>query len=76
MTGLGVVSPVGCSLRKSWDTVLGGGCGIVQLKDEYYTNLPCQVAAIIRNDSQNGKLDLAAHFSTSQENSQYFSFKL
>ena len=66
MTGLGVLSPVGCSLQKAWDTVLQGGCGIVRLEHENYSNLPCQVAGIIRNDTDNGNFDLAAHFSKSE----------
>ncbi|PSN28958.1 3-oxoacyl-[acyl-carrier-protein] synthase, partial [Blattella germanica] len=66
VTGLGVVSPVGCSLQKAWTTVLEGGCGIVKLQHEGYKNIPCQVAGLIKNDTDNGKLDLTTYFSKSE----------
>ncbi|KAJ9595144.1 hypothetical protein L9F63_013552, partial [Diploptera punctata] len=66
VTGLGVVSPVGCNLQRSWNTVLEGGCGIVKLQHEHYRNLPCQVAGLVRNDSNSDRLDLSNHFSKSE----------
>jgi 3-oxoacyl-[acyl-carrier-protein] synthase II len=38
VTGLGVISPVGCSVYKAWNTIIQGGCGIVKLQDESYNN--------------------------------------
>jgi len=66
VTGLGVISPVGCNVHKAWNTILQGGCGIVQLQDEFYGHLPCQVAGLIQNGKDAGKFDLTSHFSKSE----------
>ncbi|XP_021937478.1 3-oxoacyl-[acyl-carrier-protein] synthase, mitochondrial isoform X2 [Zootermopsis nevadensis] len=66
VTGLGVISPVGCTVHKAWSTILGGGCGIVQLEDERYNNLPCQVAGLIQEGKDAQKFDLTSHFSKSE----------
>lgn len=66
MTGLGVISPVGCSLHKAWSTIIQGGCGIVKLQDESYNNLPCQVAGLIQDEQNAGKFNLDGYFSKSE----------
>lgn len=47
VTGMGVVSPLGTNLELSWQNLLKGNCGIVALKDEGYSKLPCRIAAVI-----------------------------
>lgn len=66
VTGLGVISPVGCNVQKAWSTILQGGCGIVKLQDEHYNNLPCQVAGLIQDGKDCGKFDLTSYFSKSE----------
>lgn len=53
ITGMGLVSPVGCSVPIAWQNILTGYCGITKLTDEAYAKLPCRIAAqICRNDLQ------------------------
>lgn len=42
VTGIGVVSPLGCGIRSSWSKLLKGGSGIVHLGKEY-EDLPSQI---------------------------------
>ncbi|XP_075221716.1 3-oxoacyl-[acyl-carrier-protein] synthase, mitochondrial isoform X3 [Lycorma delicatula] len=49
VTGLGLISPVGNNVITSWETIISGGSGLTQLKDEDYSKLPCKVAAVIPN---------------------------
>lgn len=64
MTGMGVLSPVGCGLRQSWETILcGKGC-ITKIEELVYEPLPCKVAGYVRDSS--GKFELADHFTKSQ----------
>ncbi|XP_053680533.1 3-oxoacyl-[acyl-carrier-protein] synthase, mitochondrial [Anopheles nili] len=51
ITGLGVVSPVGCSVETAWRTILSGQSKIGRLVGETFDKLPCRVAATIdKND--------------------------
>lgn len=47
VTGLGVVSPVGCKVETAWQNIINGKCGIRNLEDSSYSNLPCRVAGQI-----------------------------
>lgn len=47
VTGLGVVSPLGCGTKLAWNNLLKGHCGIVSLQGEEYSKLPCKVAGLI-----------------------------
>ncbi|XP_025832359.1 3-oxoacyl-[acyl-carrier-protein] synthase, mitochondrial [Agrilus planipennis] len=62
VTGMEVLSPVGCNLRESWHNVINGKCGIKQLKEKEYENLPCKVAACI-NESE---FNVQNHFSKTE----------
>lgn len=61
VTGLGVVSPVGCDTKTAWNNILSGSCGIKKLSDSAYETLPCKVAAKISDE----ELKLDKHFSKS-----------
>ncbi|CAG2056980.1 unnamed protein product [Timema podura] len=65
ITGMGVVSPVGCGLKHSWNAILEGQSGLSKLPSDLYSNLPCQVAAVVPRGSQPGQLDVAKQFSKS-----------
>lgn len=62
VTGLGVVSPVGCNIKTAWSNILSGFCGIKQLTEPVYQSLPCKIAAKITNED----LKLDEHFSKSE----------
>lgn len=62
VTGLGVISPVGCNVPTAWNNVLSGFCGISRLTDPAYDTLPCKIAAKIRESD----LKLEDHFSKSE----------
>ncbi|PGH13245.1 beta-ketoacyl-acyl-carrier-protein synthase II [Helicocarpus griseus UAMH5409] len=49
VTGLGAVTPLGIGIRRTWKRLLDGHCGIVSVKDRdpRYTDLPCQIAALV-----------------------------
>lgn len=47
VTGIGVISPVGCNVKSAWENILKGYCGIKLLADEKYASLPCKIAAKI-----------------------------
>lgn len=64
VTGMGVLSPVGCNLRQSWETILSGKSCITKIEDSEYESLPCKVAGYVQNSG--GKFNLADHFSKSQ----------
>ncbi|KAK7867851.1 hypothetical protein R5R35_003523 [Gryllus longicercus] len=57
ITGLGVVSPLGCGVHHAWKNLLEGGCGIDKLPSEKYSKLPCQIAAVVPRGSKNGQFD-------------------
>uniref|UniRef100_A0A2M4BMU0 3-oxoacyl-[acyl-carrier-protein] synthase n=1 Tax=Anopheles marajoara TaxID=58244 RepID=A0A2M4BMU0_9DIPT len=62
ITGLGVVSPVGCTVTSAWQTILSGQSKVGRLIGDVYEKLPCRVAATI--DKQD--VDLEQSFSKSE----------
>lgn len=65
VTGLGVVSPVGCNVKLAWENIINGYCGIKTLNDPAYESLPCKIAAKISEED----LNLDDHFSKSERRS-------
>ncbi|KAL4896262.1 thiolase-like protein [Aspergillus ambiguus] len=49
VTGLGAVSPLGVGFRRTWNRLLDGHCGIVNVRhrDVRFADLPCQIAAVV-----------------------------
>ncbi|RZF35544.1 hypothetical protein LSTR_LSTR010235 [Laodelphax striatellus] len=66
ISGLGLVSPVGCTVRTAWNTVVTGGNGMSKLTGDEYLNLPCQVAAIIPKGTEDGCLNISDHVGKSE----------
>lgn len=62
VTGLGVISPVGCNVPTAWKNIIAGACGIEKLTDDAYAALPCRIAAQIPAKD----LKLEDHFSKSE----------
>ncbi|KAJ8725815.1 hypothetical protein PYW08_003998 [Mythimna loreyi] len=50
VTGLGVVSPLGTGSDLVWQNILKGQCGIVALKGDEYSKLPCRIAGLIPSE--------------------------
>ncbi|EER45786.1 3-oxoacyl-acyl carrier protein synthase [Histoplasma capsulatum H143] len=55
VTGLGAVSPLGIGVRRTWTRLLDGHCGVVSVKNRGpgYSDLPCQIAALVPQGSKN-----------------------
>lgn len=64
VTGMGVISPVGCGLRQSWETILSGKSCITKIEGGEYETLPCKVAGFVQD--RGAKFKLSDHFSKSQ----------
>ena len=45
VTGLGLVTPLGCGVNKVWNALLAGKCGIQRLEGPEYVKMPSRVAA-------------------------------
>ncbi|XP_044753599.1 3-oxoacyl-[acyl-carrier-protein] synthase, mitochondrial [Coccinella septempunctata] len=64
VTGMGVISPVGGSLKESWKNIIAGNCGITKLEGPKFEKLPCKVAGFIKSDGK--RIDLSRHFSKTE----------
>lgn len=62
VTGIGVISPVGCDAKSAWTNILKGYCGIKLLSDLKYDSLPCKIAAKINAED----INLQDNFSKAQ----------
>lgn len=49
VTGMGIVSSIGCNLSTAWQNVINGKSGIKHLGAEF-EKLPCQVGGLINKD--------------------------
>ncbi|XP_014240653.1 3-oxoacyl-[acyl-carrier-protein] synthase, mitochondrial [Cimex lectularius] len=47
VTGLGTVSPLGISVRSSWNNLISGGSGIKKLSGGDYEKIPCRIAGLV-----------------------------
>jgi len=55
VTGLGIVSPLGCGVEENWRRLIAGECGFRRIGTFEVSDLPCQIAAIVpRGDGSNG----------------------
>lgn len=57
VTGMGIVSPLGCGVSHVWQSLLQGKSGISRLADEVVDDIPCKVAGqvpSIEEDPQYG----------------------
>jgi 3-oxoacyl-[acyl-carrier-protein] synthase II len=55
VTGLGMVTPLGCGVEETWSNILAGKSGAVRITDFEVEDLPCKIAARIpRGDGTNG----------------------
>ncbi|WP_438277568.1 beta-ketoacyl-ACP synthase II [Nitrobacter sp.] len=55
VTGMGMVSPLGCGVEPTWKRILGGESGAKQIETFDTTDLPCRIACIVpRGDGTDG----------------------
>src|ERR1700744_3160893 len=55
VTGLGMVSPLGCGIEPSWKRILDGDSGAKKIDTFEVSDLACQIACVIpRGDGSNG----------------------
>jgi 3-oxoacyl-[acyl-carrier-protein] synthase II len=58
ITGLGIVSPVGCGVEASWKALLAGANGARRIEEFEVDDLACQVACFIpRGSKEDGKFN-------------------
>jgi 3-oxoacyl-[acyl-carrier-protein] synthase II len=59
ITGMGVVSPLGCGIEESWKALVGGRSGIRALSRLAEFDLPCKVGGFIPEGDGPGELDIS-----------------
>ena len=60
VTGMGVASPLGCTLTEFWEELLDGRSGVTALTDEVYAHLSSRIGALVSS------YDPDAHFSSKE----------
>ncbi|PWB84110.1 MAG: beta-ketoacyl-[acyl-carrier-protein] synthase II [Methylocystaceae bacterium] len=61
VTGLGIVSPLGCGVDANWRRLIAGEHGFRRIDTFEASDLPCQIAGIVpRGDGSNGTFDADA----------------
>lgn len=48
VTGMGIVSPLGCGVQHVWQSLLAGRSGITKLSEQLVEDIPCKVAGRFR----------------------------
>ncbi len=58
VTGLGLVTPLGCGVQANWERLIAGECGIDRISAFDVSDLPVQIGAMVpRGNHDEGKLD-------------------
>jgi 3-oxoacyl-[acyl-carrier-protein] synthase II len=58
VTGLGVVSPLGCGVETNWSRLAAGECGFKRIDTFEVADLACQIAAVVpRGDGKSGSFN-------------------
>jgi 3-oxoacyl-[acyl-carrier-protein] synthase II len=58
VTGLGIVSPVGCGVDNAWSNILAGRSGVRRIETFEVDDLACQIAAVVpRGPYSEGKFE-------------------
>ncbi|BBK44329.1 3-oxoacyl-[acyl-carrier-protein] synthase 2 [Allostella vacuolata] len=47
VTGMGVVSPLGCGVERTWERLVGGRSGIRRLPEALVPDVPCKVGGVV-----------------------------
>ncbi|MBK5948928.1 beta-ketoacyl-ACP synthase II [Rhodobium orientis] len=58
VTGIGMVTPLGCGVDVTWNRILAGKSGAVRVEHFEVSDLPCQVACLVpRGDGSDGSFN-------------------
>ena len=63
VTGLGLVSPLGCGVETAWPRLCEGQTTAVALEEERFSKVASKVACLVPRGEARGQLDLEAEFS-------------
>lgn len=64
VTGIGILSPVGCSLKEAWYNIISGKSGITRIESSEFDTLPCKIAGFVRENGT--KINLTNYFSKTE----------
>jgi 3-oxoacyl-[acyl-carrier-protein] synthase II len=68
ITGLGIVSPLGCGVEVNWKKLIAGEHGFRRIDTFEASDLACQIAGIVpRGDGSNGSFDADAWFEPKEQ---------
>jgi 3-oxoacyl-[acyl-carrier-protein] synthase II len=58
VTGLGIVSPLGCGVDTTWSGILAGKSGVRKIEKFDVSDIPCKIAGVVpRGDGSNGSFN-------------------
>ncbi len=58
VTGLGIVSPLGCGVDTAWSGILAGKSGVRKIEKFDVSDIPCKIAGVVpRGDGSNGSFN-------------------
>ena len=63
VTGLGLVSPLGCGVETAWPRLCEGFSSAVALEEERFSKVASRVACLVPRGEDRGQLDLEREFS-------------
>lgn len=66
-TGIGLVTPLGCSVETAWGNILAGKSGIGKITRFDASEISCQVAAEIKSGKEPGQFDADAWVSPKEQ---------
>ncbi len=55
VTGMGIVSPLGCGVRPAWERLLAGRSGLRLLPDDMVGDLPAKVAGVVPSRAEDSE---------------------
>ena len=57
VTGLGLVTPLGCGVQVTWDNIVAGKSGLKQITHIDVSDIPCRVAGIVPRGTNAGEFN-------------------
>ncbi len=57
VTGLGLVTPLGCGVQTTWDNIIAGKSGLKQITHIDVSDIPCRVAGVVPRGTNAGEFN-------------------
>jgi len=57
VTGLGLVTPLGCGVQVTWDNIIAGKSGLKQITHIDVSDIPCRVAGVVPRGTNPGEFN-------------------